>query len=240
VDKLSDMALWRKRRSLAQQVLHKLRADAPQSSFDSTKLDGWRIRADHAMVTFLGSGHPLVAELDDIWDQMKSKNNGFEKFSSYYHAKFTGVIDAALVDIEVATAKQAETVFLQGIDQHLRARLHHALSVEDWTGAASLTATYVEDKLRTWSGLDTDHFGTNLMTRIFKPDNGLFPLGKSMAEREGWHQLARGFAAACSNVDRHRIQKRTDLKSYTFGVIGVASLLITQMKHEHSNSFVDE
>jgi hypothetical protein len=50
---------------------------------------------------------------------------------------------------------------------------------------------------------------------------------------EGWRFLAVGFASALGNVDRHNIQDRADLKQYALGVLGLASLLLTQVRFTH-------
>ena len=42
-----------------------------------------------------------------------------------------------------------------------------------------------------------------------------------------------GFAQAIGNVDRHRIQSRSDAKKYAIGVLGLGSLLLTQLRYEH-------
>lgn len=48
-----------------------------------------------------------------------------------------------------------------------------------------------------------------------------------------------GFAQALGNVDRHRIQKRDDARRYAIGVLGVGSLLLTQLRYEHSEVIED-
>ena len=42
---------------------------------------------------------------------------------------------------------------------------------------------------------------------------------------------------ALRNADTHRIQERDDHKRYAMGVVGTASLLLTQLRHQHGNSF---
>jgi len=42
-----------------------------------------------------------------------------------------------------------------------------------------------------------------------------------------------GLAQAVGNVDRHRLQNRADAKRYAIGVLGVGSLLLTQLRFEH-------
>ena len=55
-----------------------------------------------------------------------------------------------------------------------------------------------------------------------------------------WLALGIGFTAALGNADRHRIQQRDDARRYAVGVLGVGSLLLTQLRYEHGNRFVDE
>jgi hypothetical protein len=134
--------------------------------------------------------------------------------------------------------KIQESTVANSFDLELMARVEHVFRLEDWTAVASLAATFVEDRFRTWAGLDHSAYGTGLMTKVLHPENGIYPLGTSQGEREGWHQLGRGFMGGCSNVDRHRIQSRDDLRQYALGVLGTASLLLTQMRYQHGTRFV--
>ena len=52
--------------------------------------------------------------------------------------------------------------------------------------------------------------------------------------------LGMGFAQALSNVDRHHIQDRDDARRYAIGVLGLGSLLLTQLRHEHADHFAEE
>lgn len=105
---------------------------------------------------------------------------------------------------------------------------------------ASAAATFVEDKVRRWSGNPLDDkgnkmFGQPLFAQAFA-DGGPLRLGSQSNETTGWRNLAVGFTAALGNVDRHNIQDRGDLRLYALGVLGLASLLLTQIRHEHSDS----
>jgi len=68
-------------------------------------------------------------------------------------------------------------------------------------------------------------------------ENGVFPLGRTQGEAQGWHRLGMGFAMALRNVDTQRIQTRDDDKRYALGVLGAGSLLLTQLRYEHGNRF---
>jgi hypothetical protein len=41
------------------------------------------------------------------------------------------------------------------------------------------------------------------------------------------------------NVDRHRIQRRPDQRPYVMGVLGLGSLLLTQVRREHPDRVLD-
>jgi hypothetical protein len=71
------------------------------------------------------------------------------------------------------------------------------------------------------------------MHLAFAPQNGPLRLGGNRAEEEGWHQLAMGFAAAISNVVRHHVPERADIKRYCMTALGTASLILTQVRHQH-------
>lgn len=61
------------------------------------------------------------------------------------------------------------------------------------------------------------------------------PQGKEPSEWEGWRALGMGFVQALGNVDRHNIQKRDDAKRYAFGVLGIGSLILTQLRYQHGD-----
>lgn len=103
---------------------------------------------------------------------------------------------------------------------------------------ASQTAIFVENRIRGWAGnpqgRDGNLVGKALYTYVFG-DVSDYRLGRQASEREGWRALGVGFAQALSNVDRHRIQKRDDAKRYALGVLGLGSLLLTQLRYEHGD-----
>lgn len=231
------MIKWRKKR-----ILRNLRDEIDQMRINPGtegrwyKWHAWHRTAEFALRRFFGSDHPLVEEFGSIWPEM-AKSSSYTVYRRENASQSVGILSNAILELDLAHGRGVEKEFVYAIDEGLRARVQHAIDVEDWSAVASLAATYVEDRLRLWGGLGHDSFGVNLMTQVLKPENGVLTLGRTSGEREGWHQLGRGFAASCSNVDRHRIQERDDLKHYAFGVLGAASLLITQLKHERGTIF---
>jgi hypothetical protein len=203
--------------------------------------DAWKIQASTALADILGEFHPLLGDIDKLWEYKVPINTLSERFLENKNwRQATGILNAAISSYNFMNTKVQDSSIGNAIDSDLLARINHVFQAEDWTAVASLAATFVEDRFRTWAGLDQSFFGVNLMTKVLHPDTGVFPLGTVASEREGWHQFGRGFVGSCSNVDRHRIQSRDDLQRYAVGVLGAASLLLTQMRFQHGNRFFNE
>jgi hypothetical protein len=147
-----------------------------------------------------------------------------------------GVIDAAIYQLELL-AGDDEPVDERAFDPELWDFVKGLVEVEDWGKVASQTAIFVENHVRMWAGDPKDKNGDSLVGKgLFAAvlaDDSDWRLGTRAAEREGWRFLGMGFAQALSNVDRHRIQKRDDGRRYAIGVLGLGSLLLTQLRWEH-------
>lgn len=206
--------------------------------YASGKWQAWKVQAIISIEEILGELHPLLNEVGMLWNyESESLPTPLE---NRYWRQAEGILNAAIASYMFMNIKIQDSTIANTLDPDLLTRVDHVFRVEDWTAVASLAATYVEDRFRIWAGLDHGSFGVNLMTKVLHPETGIFPLGTVAGEREGWHQLGRGFVSACSNVDRHRIQIRHDLRRYAIGVLGTASLLLTQMRYQHGNRFIAE
>ena len=64
------------------------------------------------------------------------------------------------------------------------------------------------------------------------PGGFLLPKAGPASERQGCQQLATGFALALRNPSGHQIRNRSDAERYALGVLGMASLLLTEIQHE--------
>lgn len=154
-----------------------------------------------------------------------------------------GVIDAAIYRVRLHHDDTDQPVDAQAFDPGLWNHVRHLVEHEDWSKVASQTAIYVEDTIRTWAGDPRGRdggtlVGKNLMAAVFAPDSEL-RCGRQASEWEGWRALAMGFAQALSNVDRHRISERADGRRYAIGVLGLGSLILTQLQHHHSDLIAD-
>lgn len=154
-----------------------------------------------------------------------------------------GIVEAAIHYLELTLpsadgpgARRSNDEGLQ-YDPGLWKHVESSVEKEEWSAVAMLVAQYVEHHVREWSGIDLDSngqpvVGKNLAVQAFSHE-GALSLGRVRAEIEGWRNLASGFMMALSNVDRHRIQDREDLKRYALGVLGTGSLILTQIQYQH-------
>ncbi|KWV29764.1 hypothetical protein AWV63_26740 [Micromonospora rifamycinica] len=147
------------------------------------------------------------------------------------------LIDAAIWELGLTGGD--EPVDEHAYDPELWAYIKTEVEDGEWGKVASQTAIFVENHVRTWAGNPQDRNDNNLVgkalyLKVFD-DASDYRLGRQASEREGWRYLGMGFAQALSNVDRHRIQTRDDAKRYALGVLGLGSLLLTQLRYEHGD-----
>ncbi|WP_353952206.1 TIGR02391 family protein [Knoellia sp. S7-12] len=211
-------------------------------------LTAWQGKVRGVFVSALGRDDHLVDRFDQVgyspglWTDntphsvfIESQRDGIKEAC--------GVIDAVLYQLRLRTEDEEEPVDARAYDPELWEHVRGLVEAKDWGKVASQTAIFVEDRLRSWAGDPRNGrgeslVGKELMGRVFSDDSD-WRLGSRAAEREGWRALGTGFAAALSNVDRHRIQKREDARRYAIGVLGLGSLLLTQMRFEHGELIED-
>ncbi|MFF1715556.1 TIGR02391 family protein [Streptomyces sp. NPDC058268] len=205
------------------------------------EFSSWKGRVRSTLIRALGKDHHLLTDFDRVRYSLMAFTNGTpdSEFGRAFMGglqKACGVIDAAIFELEEAgTSDDAvdETAF----DPDLWAHVQTHVQNEDWKTVASQTAIFVEDTVRRWcgnprSGNDQTLIGKGLFAKVFASD-AQYRLGKEPGEWEGWRGLGMGFAQALGNVDRHNIQKRDDAKRYAFGVLGLGSLILTQLRYQH-------
>ncbi|YCU34416.1 TIGR02391 family protein [Mycobacteroides abscessus] len=186
--------------------------------------NAWVARVRDVVARSLGPEHDLVRKLDGhLHRQAVGKVNAAG-----------ALIDSAIYCLEIAK-DEPQPVDPASFDSELWDHVSGLVSTGDWGKIPSAAATFTEHKVRIWSESGTDSFGKGLYGNAFA-DAGPLRLGASKAEWEGWRSLAIGFAQAVSNVDRHRIQDRADLRQYAIGALGTASLLLVQIRREHPDT----
>jgi hypothetical protein len=173
-----------------------------------------------------------------IWSGAPGESEQDARYFAEQVSHAVGFIDAAIYELGLLTEERA--VEPGSYDDELWQHVRHSVEEGRWEQVASQAAIFVEDKVRRWSGRPTGSsdralVGKDLMGFAFN-SGGPLALGSQANETEGWRMIAVGFASALSNVVRHNIEDRVDLKRYALGVLGTASLLLTQVKYEHPDA----
>ncbi|MFZ2502022.1 MAG: TIGR02391 family protein [Nocardioides sp.] len=231
-------------------ALEELKAEggSPWALNDVPALTAWKGKVRSVLVASLGKEDHLVEGFDGVRYSLSAYSTSTPQ-SSFDSARrrgvgnACGVIDAALYQLRLQTEDGEEPVDTRSFDPDLWEHVRGLVEAGDWAKVASQTAIFVEDCLRSWAGDPKNTrgeslVGKELMGRVFSDDSD-WRLGSRAAEREGWRALGTGFSAALSNVDRHRIQNREDARRYAVGVLGLGSLLLTQMRFEHGELIED-
>lgn len=146
------------------------------------------------------------------------------------------VLSAALYALETLTDTDSP-LDEASIDPDLWEHVKSLVSNNDWAKIPAQVAIFVEDCVRRWAGDPPSRdggamVGKSLYTASLN-DSGPLRLGRQTSEWEGWRSLGVGLAQAVGNVDRHRIQRRDDSRRYAMGVLGLGSLLLTQLRYQH-------
>jgi len=206
-------------------------------------LTAWKAKVRATVVSALGADDDLVVRLDRVNYQVLMVTSGTPQ--SYYDSarhqgirQACGLIDAAIYQLELLSGDD-EPIDERAFDPDLWEHVKGLVEEEDWGKVAAQTAIFVEDQLRAWTGDPKDKnggslYGKGLFAEVLR-DEGDWRLGATQSERDGWRALGTGFVQAIGNVDRHHRKQRPDTRRYAVGVLGLGSLLLTQMRHEHGD-----
>jgi hypothetical protein len=209
----------------------------------------WKAKAAGVLERALGSEDAIVvqfrgARLRYTGAQWSGMDRGI--ITNGRHAAIRnacGLIEAAMHQLEL-DLEDLDLVDSSAFDPDLWDHVKTLVEDGDWGKVASQTAIFVESHIRDWAGDPKGRDGEGLVGKALfakvLADESDFRLGARAGEREGWRALGTGFAQALSNVDRHKIQRRADAKRYAVGMLGLGSLLLTQLRHEHSELLGEE
>lgn len=214
----------------------------------SEHLTSWKGKVRGVLVAALGKDDHLVDRFDSVRYSLRMSSSSTPQ-SRHDQARHVGIrntcgiIDAAVYQLRLQMDDD-EPVDIRSFDPELWEHVKQLVEDADWGKVASQTAIFVEDRIRKWAGEPGGKqgealVGKGLMAHVFG-DSSDWRLGSRAGEREGWRGLGMGFAQALGNVDRHRIQSRDDAQRYAIGVLGLGSLLLTQLHHEHGDLIEDQ
>jgi len=200
----------------------------------------WHPKTEATLRRIFGDEHRFVERFGGIsWSLSAWTNNTpRESFEAAFYRGLEaaiGLLEAAIFDQETL-AEVGDPADDNIYDPELWSHVGHLVEGRRWEQVGSQTAIFVESKVREWSGLGPEVLGQDLMSRVFKSDGGIFVLGRTKGEQKAWINLALGVSGV-GNVPRHNIDARPDAKRFALGLLGAASLLLTQLRYEHGNQF---
>lgn len=205
--------------------------------YNADALLAWKTKVRTVLVRSLGEDNNVVREFDGIWFSPGIYYEGQPEME-FVRARIDGMatargcIEAAVFELGLSSG-ESEVVVGASFDTALWSHVEQLVAAEDWTHVPAAVAIFVEDRVRTWAALPNSLVGRGLYAKALG-DDGVLRLGIQAAEWEGWRALGMGLAQAVGNVARHRIDVRQDTRAYALGVLGLGSLLLTQIRWEHA------
>ena len=216
-------------------------AKTPEVMAGGERFTAWKSKVRSVLVASLGPRDDLILKFDGVSYSLSMWSSSTPE-SAWTRAQHGGIreacglIDAAIYQLDLL-AGDDEPIDERSFDPELWDNVRGLVEVEDWDKVAAQVAIFVENHVRNWAGDPKGKDGESVVGKALYlavfADESDWRLGARKGEREGWRYLGMGFAQALSNVDRHRIQKRDDARRYAIGVLGLGSLLLTQLRFEH-------
>lgn len=146
--------------------------------------------------------------------------------------------DSILSTLEFLLDQQQETLddWDAVIDPELWQHVSGLVMSEDWNKVAREVTVFLEGKLRVWGELQSVKGSVDVFKQAIGRD-GIFPLGNELqpSEQDGWGQLGTGFALAIRNSVSHGSERDRFAKQYAMGVLGLASLIVTELKTKYGD-----
>lgn len=227
----------------AAQILGELRIEASSLGPNtlSSNFVSWHYKVESVLARALGDNHRLtLAFLNLFWAPASYTiaNEGAIRAEYFEDAMIEGlgILDAAQYELQLV-GQALDEAMDRGFDPELWAFVQSDVVAEAWGKVVSQAGIFTEDRIRTWAGRPAEEVGQALMTSVFG-DAGQYRLGITEAERKAWHLLAMGISGALRNPGGHRIIARPDHKTHAIGVLGACSVLLTELRFEHGNTFV--
>ena len=216
-------------------------AAALRISREDDSIDLWNRKVRVVLIAAFGEKDSLVAQHDAI-TYCPSWVSSAADYTADFNAKISGIKDCCnnmesaiyRLNLEIEEADQLPSA--THYDPELWTHVESLVRQEKWDMLPAQVSIFLEDRIRKWAKEPTAKnggrmVGKTLMATAFG-ENGLLRLGSQNNESEGWRNLATGFTQAVSNVARHRLSDRDDARQYAIGVLGLASLILTQVRYE--------
>lgn len=199
-----------------------------------------RVEAAAILAALLGADHYVVGRLDALTIPSGGTGLGLLVTEIEVAEEFLGLVQAGFRLVEDAPDGVPTPVSPDLCDPELWEHIEKLVASNDWGHVPSAVATFVEHWFRERAGNPPNKAGGKLVGKdLFAHalgESSPLRLGTQSSEHQGWMNLGMGLIAAVGNVHRHTVGRRTDAEKYAWRVIGLASLLLGEMKRTHPES----
>lgn len=199
-----------------------------------------RVEAAAILASLLGSDHYIVTKLDALRVPRGLTGIGLSMHEVEVTDDFIGLVRAGIKLAEEDWNEVVAPAPPDLCDPELWEHIDGLVQAEDWGLVPSAVATYAEDWFRKRADNPPNRAGGKLVGKdLFAHvlgESSPLRLGSQSSEHQGWMNLGIGLMNAVGNVHRHTIGQRTDAEEFAWRVIGLASLLLGEMKATHPRS----
>lgn len=197
----------------------------------------FKYEAAAIIATYLGSDHYLVSELNGLPIHTAPFIHVRGVTDEPPATKFLGLVNAAVAVLE-GTYGHAEP-HPPICDPELWEHVEPFVAMEAWATIPREVTVFVEDWCRKRAGTPRHKTGAKLVGKdLFAHvlgDQSELKLGTQASEHEGWRFLGMGLAQAIGNQQRHNLENRPDAEQFAWGVVGLGSLLLGELRQEHDS-----
>jgi hypothetical protein len=152
------------------------------------------------------------------------------------YGELMGASDVLSMLDESESGPSAAATDSLGIDAGLWDFIKGAADPGEWDHVASGAVRYVEHHLRAWAEASSEADAPGLVNALFGKGAPL-ALGDNEGQRQGWESIIRGFLMGPRNEVQHGISDRDDLHRFASGVLGTASLILTEVRRRYPDRF---
>ena len=223
-------------------LLHALREELGglEPTVESAEFNSWSRRTTSVLTKSLGEAHHITDAFTDIaWSSPYIDTPSAASIANFRRAalKTEGLLDAATFELE-QLRDATDIVEDAAYDSELWEHVNGHVVAGEWGKLASQTSIFTEDRIRIWAGRSPDEVGEKLMTAVFGAGSD-----SASASRAGRRRVGTGlrWASQWHSGTSTPTASRSGMifRPYAMGVLGASSLLLTQMRYEHSNRFHD-
>ena len=216
----------------------------PQVRLESPAHREWKAKVTAVLERSLGTDSSTVQQFTrlsytvGVWTGAPGENERDRRYFAERVDDAIALIDAAIYELELSVG--APAVEGGSYDAGLWDHVKHSVEEGRWEQVASAGVIYVEDKVRRcwarhWISKARSWWARRYLLKHCRLA-GHWPSVVKVTRRMAGGASVQAWLLLSATSTGTGIQERPDAKQYALGVLGLASLLLTQIKFEHGDA----